>query len=97
MPGISLDTIIAALGALSLVLALVLLAQRAARWGGLAPRGTGRLALVDSLALDQRRRLCLVRCDDRQLLLLTGGAQDVVVGWIDDPAPRGNAASGDAA
>lgn len=84
------DTIIAALGALALVLLLVLLAQRAARWGGLAPRGTGRLAVVETIALDPRRRLCLVRCDGRHLLLVTGGAQDIVVGWIDQPAGEGS-------
>jgi hypothetical protein len=28
-----------------------------------------------------------VRCDQRHLLLVTGGAQDVVVGWIED-APK---------
>lgn len=82
------DTIIMALGALALVLALVMLAQRAARWGGLAPRGTGRLAIVEAIALDPRRRLCLVRCDGRHLLLVTGGAQDVVVGWLgEQPGP----------
>lgn len=86
------DTIIVALGALALVLALVMLAQRAARWGGLAPRGTGRLAIVEAIALDPRRRLCLVRCDGRHLLLVTGGAQDVVVGWLDQPAPGGDVA-----
>lgn len=97
MPVLTFDTLIAATGALALVIALVLLAQRAARWGGLAPRGTGRLAIVEAIALDPRRRLCLVRCDQRHLLLVTGGAQDVVVGWIDDPAPPGNAGYGDAA
>src|SRR5271156_5669000 len=77
-------TTLTALAALALVLALVWLASRAARWGGLAPRQTGprRLVLQDAIALDARRRLTLVRCDDRCVLLLTGGAQDVVVGWL---------------
>ena len=96
MPVLTFDAIVAALGALALVIALVLLAQRAARWGGLAPRGTGRLAIVEAVALDPRRRLCLVRCDSRHLLLVTGGAHDVVVGWIDEPAPPRDAASGEA-
>ncbi len=85
MPVLTFNTILGALAALALVIALVLLAQRAARWGGLAPRGTGRLAIVEAVAIDPRRRLCLVRCDQRHLLLVTGGAQDVVVGWIEDP------------
>src|SRR5271163_2931621 len=77
-------TTLTALAALAVVLGLVWLASRAARWGGLAPRATGarRLAVQDAVALDARRRLTLVRCDDRSVLLLTGGAQDVVVGWL---------------
>jgi len=70
------------------VLGLILLAARLARGAGLAPRGGGgRLRLEESLALDARRRLLLVRCDGRALLLLTGGAQDQVVGWL----PEGGA------
>ena len=77
-------TTLTALVALAAVLGLVWLASRAARWGGLAPRQVGarRLAVQDVLALDARRRLTLVRCDDRSVLLLTGGAQEVVVGWL---------------
>jgi flagellar protein FliO/FliZ len=44
--------------------------------------GTGRLRIEEALALDARRRLLIVRCDGRALLLLTGGAQDQVVGWL---------------
>ncbi len=71
--------------ALAVVLGLVVLAGRIARASGLAPRlgAPGRVALVQGLALDARRRLHLVRCDGRHVLLLTGGAQDVVVGWLD--------------
>jgi flagellar protein FliO/FliZ len=71
---------------LLVVLALVLLAARLARLGGLAPRtalGGDRMALLQVLALDQRRRLHLVRCDGRHVLLLVGGAEDRVVGWLD--------------
>lgn len=35
------------------------------------------------------RRLVLVRCDGREALLLTGGAQDVVVGWLAASAEDG--------
>ena len=73
-----------ALGALAVVLALVWLLARLARHGVLPSRrlGARRLALQEVVALDARRRLCLVRCDGRALLVLTGGAQDVVVGWL---------------
>jgi flagellar protein FliO/FliZ len=86
-------TLLTALAALAVVLGLVWLASRAARWGGLAPRPTGgrRLELQDTLALDARRRLTLVRCDGRTVLLLTGGAQDLVVGWVSE---QGSVVSG---
>lgn len=72
-----------AVAALIAVVALILLAGRLARRAGLAPRaGNGRLRLEEALPLDARRRLLLVRCDGRGLLLLTGGAQDQVVGWL---------------
>lgn len=79
------ETLLAAIASLALVLGLVLMIQRAARWGGLVPRGGGRLALVEAVAIDPRRRLNLVRCDGRHVLVLTGGAQDIVVGWIEPP------------
>jgi flagellar protein FliO/FliZ len=84
-------TTLTALAALAAVLGLVWLASRAARWGGLAPRQAGarRLAVQDVLALDARRRLTLVRCDDRSVLLLTGGAQDVVIGWLKQSSVAG--------
>lgn len=51
----------------------------------LPPRG-GDLALEQVLAIDARRRLVLVRCGSRRLLLLTGGPQDVALGWLEPPA-----------
>jgi len=80
-------SILIAFFSLIAVLALIFGAGRAARAGFLAPRLTagGRVALVQVLALDPRRRLNLVRCDARHVLILTGGGQDVVVGWLDAP------------
>ena len=78
-------SILSAIAALAAVLALIWLAGRAARFGGLANRpATGRsLVVQDVIALDTRRRLHLVKCEGRRVLLLTGGGQDVVVGWLD--------------
>ena len=80
----TLPPILIAVLALALVLALILLAGRIARFGLRVPRPgpEGRLKLEQVLALDPRRRLHLVKCDDKHVLLLTGGAQDVVVGWL---------------
>jgi flagellar protein FliO/FliZ len=71
------------------VLALIWLVGRAARFSGLARRpASGRLLSVqDVIALDSRRRLYLIACQDRRVLLLTGGGQDVVVGWPDEHPP----------
>jgi flagellar protein FliO/FliZ len=82
-----ISSVVMALAALAVVLGLVWLAQFALRQGaaaGLRARlaGGGRLALVQSLALDQRRRVHLLACDGRCVVLLTGGTQDVVVGWL---------------
>lgn len=78
-------SIFSAIAALAVVLGLIWLTGRMARIGGFArrPINGGSLAVEDVLALDTRRRLHLVKCDGRRVLLLTGGAQDVVVGWID--------------
>jgi flagellar protein FliO/FliZ len=78
------SSLLSAVAALVVVLGLVWLGARAARLTGLAPRpvGTRMLALQDTIALDSRRRLLLVRCGSRDVVLLTGGAQDLVVGWL---------------
>jgi hypothetical protein len=70
--------------ALVLVLALAVLTGRAAQRFGLAPKPAGgRLEAVQAIALDGRRRVHLVRCDDRHVLVLTGGGSDVVLGWVE--------------
>jgi len=87
-----LTSILTAAVALPAVLGLIWLAGRMARAGGIGlrrPPGTkGRaLAVEEALALDQRRRLLLVRCEGRRVLLMTGGT-DLLVGWLPpDPPP----------
>ncbi|WP_332122553.1 flagellar biosynthetic protein FliO, partial [Azorhizobium caulinodans] len=46
--------------------------------GGIA-RSRHRLAVLDSVPVDQRRRLVLVRRDEVEHLLLVGGTADVIV------------------
>ncbi len=85
----TLTTILSALAALAAVLAVIFLGgflARSTRFGR-RPGGAGsRLAVLDTLNLDPRRRLVLVRCDDRCVLMLTG-QQDHVVGWLPTVAP----------
>ena len=87
---IGTSSILTAAAALIAVLALIWLAGRVARFGGMArrPASGGSLVVQDVLVLDARRRLHLIACEERRVLLLTGGAQDVVVGWLDREAPR---------
>ncbi len=91
----SLASWVQALAALGLVLALAWAAARALRGSRfVSPQGRSqgrRLHLAESLALDPRRRLLLVRCDNREALLLTGGLNDVMLGWV-EAAPSAEAA-----
>jgi flagellar protein FliO/FliZ len=85
---IDATSILSAIAALVAVLGLIWLAGRMARLGGMARRPTaGILSVEDVLALDTRRRLYLVKCGDRRVLLLTGGGQDVVVSRFDQGGP----------
>ncbi len=71
-------SVLALLGVLSLGLRWA-----AARgWGGVALAGLrrgGRLSLIESLPLDGRRRLVLIRCDATESLLLLGAQTEHVV------------------
>lgn len=79
-----LQSSLTALAALCAVVALILLAARLAPRLGLSRRtGTSRrLAVRETTPLDARRRLHLVACDGREVLLLTGGSSDLVLGWL---------------
>ena len=68
-------------GALVFVLALIgLFAWILRRFGPAMRLGrAGRLGLVESIAIDSRRRLLLVRRDQTEHLLLIGGTRDLVI------------------
>jgi flagellar protein FliO/FliZ len=73
------------LAVLALILVLGLLWAGQALLRRFAPRlqlGNDRLAVETAIMLDARRRLWLVRCDGRRVLLLTGGPADLVIGWL---------------
>jgi flagellar protein FliO/FliZ len=75
--------ILSATGALMLVIGLIVLLRYGAKY--LNPRsrssGTTPLFLAGQLGLDGKRRLHLVQCGDGQVLVLTGGASDVMLAW----------------
>jgi flagellar protein FliO/FliZ len=70
-----------ALGAVIVAILLVLwLLKLVFRASGNAVRGRNRrLAVVDSLALDPKRQLLIIRRDNMEHLILVGGPQDMVV------------------
>ena len=81
-------TFLTAGAALAAVLGIIVLAGRGVRMLRLArPIAGRRLVLIEALALDRVRRLHLVACDGRELVLLTGGGADQVVGWLPSPTP----------
>ncbi len=51
------------------------------------PGAARRLSVIDSLTLDPRRRLVLIRRDDKEHLLLLGSQSDIVVEGSIDPPP----------
>jgi flagellar protein FliO/FliZ len=70
--------------ALVIVLALIGLITLIARKAGFGPRmaprsGRRRLALVEVMPLDPKRRLVLIRRDDTEHLLLLGASEDRVI------------------
>ena len=80
----TISSIVSAVAALAFVVGAIILVGRAARSAESfrrAGRSSGHLTVVESLSLDTRRRLLLVCCDGRNVLLLTG-QNDQVVGWL---------------
>ena len=81
----SATTLLTSAAALAGVVGLILLIGWALRHTSMRkPTSAERLLIVkDTIALDARRRLYLVQHGDRAVLLLTGGTNDIVVGWVD--------------
>lgn len=47
-----------------------------------ASGSTCQMRVQETVVLDPKRRLHLIECDGRRVVLMTGGTQDVVVGWL---------------
>lgn len=79
-----------AVAALAITVAAILLAAKLAQRAGLgsAPRAGRRLAVLESAAIDARRRLVIARIDDREAVLLVGGGADLLL-WLHDPSQGG--------
>lgn len=87
------NTYLTALFALGAVIVLIVLGvwllKLVFNVSGNAVRGRNRrLAIVDTLVVDQKRQLLIVRRDNVEHLILTGGSQDIVVeAGITPPEP----------
>ena len=79
---LDMDGLLKAFGVLAALVFPLWLGSHALRTGRVQGRPGRRLGVAEVIALDARRRLVLVRCDGRELLLLTGGGQDAVLGWL---------------
>ncbi len=79
-----ISSLLSAIAALLFVVCLIWLAGRALRMTRSAalPLCGKRLSMTDSLTLGPRKRLLLIRCDGKDMLLLTGGTQDILLGWL---------------
>jgi flagellar protein FliO/FliZ len=59
---------------------LVLVVWAIRRFGGVGTvRGDRRLRMLETLALDPKRRVVLIRHDEREHVLLVGGPNDLVI------------------
>jgi flagellar protein FliO/FliZ len=87
------NTVLTTIFALAIVIILIVLGiwllKILFRASGNVGRGRNRrLSIVDSLPIDPKRQLLIVRRDDVEHLILTGGAQDLVIETgIPAPAP----------
>lgn len=83
----------AALGAVLLLIWGAARMLRASPLGASAARAGRRLRVEETLAIDPRRRVHVLRCGGRGLLLLTGAAGETrLLGWLPDDAARGGTA-----
>jgi len=85
------------LAALIAVIGLIGLAALAARRFGLASASGGfmrrrRLEVIETLALDARRRLAIIKCDDREHLIVLGATNETLIASDLEGAPEIEAA-----
>jgi len=86
-----LSTYASAVMALVAIVAMLLLLRAGALC---TPFGRRQLARSDALHVEasipidgNRRRVSLIRVKGRALLVMTGGPNDLCLGWLDQPAP----------
>ena len=99
----ALEEIVRVVFALAVVIALIGGGAGVAKRFGLANAGAGlvrkrRLALVETLAIDAKRRAAIIRCDDREhLVVLNPNSATVVARDLAGDAPQPDEERADAA
>lgn len=89
--------ILALIFVLSLIGVLVWLGRRFGAFPGVPRMGTARrVRMVDSVALDSRRRAVLIRRDDVEHLILLGPSSETVIETGIQPPDASPGGSGDA-
>lgn len=84
----------ALLAVLAMIGLLGLAAKKAGLHAGAAPLGRKRrLALVESLALDNKRRAAILRCDGRDHLVILGPASELLIETTPAPSEESAQAS----
>ena len=97
------EEIVRVVFALAVVIALIGGGAGLAKRFGLANAGAGlvrkrRLALVETLAIDAKRRAAIIRCDDREhLVVLNPNSATVVARDLVGDAPQSDGEHADAA
>ncbi|MCM2344842.1 MAG: flagellar biosynthetic protein FliO [Alphaproteobacteria bacterium] len=74
-----LKFVAALLFVLSLMGLLALVMRRINHGGTVMPLARRRLKVVETLPLDPRRKLAIIRCDDREHLLILGTNTETVI------------------
>ena len=74
-------TVALALGALAAIILAILGGARMLRATGFTPTAR-RLRVVDQISLG-RSTLRIIACDGREMLIISGGTQDTMLGWLE--------------
>lgn len=82
--GLNLASVVTSMATLAATIAAIFLIARLIRPRlALAVNPSGRaLKICETLALDPKRRVHLLECEGSRVLILVGGSQDQVLGWV---------------
>ena len=82
--GLAVQSILTGVSSLAAIVAFIVLITRFLRHRLMAAAGhpNRSLKLCETLAIDPKRRVHLLECEGNRVLLLTGGGQDQILGWV---------------